>query len=86
LNRLIIYLSDVFRAGSAAELSCLHHHDGVMVEPLDNFYLSDVFSAERAAELSCLHHHDGVMVEPLDDVLMNNVLILALKKKQKNLK
>jgi len=48
-------------------------------------YLSDVFSVESAAELSSLHHHDGVMVEPLDDVLMNNVLILALKKKKKNL-
>jgi hypothetical protein len=33
---LIIYLSDVLSAESAADLSCLHHHDGVMVEPLDN--------------------------------------------------
>jgi hypothetical protein len=48
-------------------------------------YLSDILSAESAAELSCLHHHDGVMVEPLDDVLMNNVLILPLRKKKKNL-
>jgi hypothetical protein len=47
--------------------------------------LSDVFSAESAAELSCFHHHDGVMVEPLDDVLMNNVLILPLRMKKKNL-
>jgi hypothetical protein len=45
-------------------------------------YLSDVLSPESAAELSCLHHHDGVMVEPLDDVLMNNVLILALRKEE----
>ncbi len=45
-------------------------------------YLSDVLSAESTAELSCLHHHDGVMVEPLDDVLMNNVLILPLRKEE----